>query len=225
MLSLQHPYISVEVHGRASFGGWQQYSPDPMVRRCGCGVIAAADLLLYLALRHGPGVSSFDGLPEDGPIPLSDYNDLILRLHRRYFPVIPFAGINGPMLMAGVLRFFHDHQMPFSARWCFSQQRLWERMESRLGQDIPVILSVGPNFPAIWGKKVVRFYKKTAAGTYIPTAGTKAHFITVTGMDEDWLRISSWGRLYYLSRTEFIGYARGESLPPASNILLVERRA
>lgn len=158
MLTLQHPYISVDVHGRPSFGGGQQLSPDPMLRRCGCGIIAAADLLLYLSRYHTPGVAGFDGLFAEGPIPLPDYNALILRLHRRYFPVIPY-------------------------------------------------------------------YTKTDAGVYIPTSGARAHFITVTGLDETWMQISSWGRRYYLSRAEFIAYARGEILAPASNILLVERKA
>ena len=225
MLTLQHPYISVDVHGRPSFGGGQQHSPDPMVRRCGCGIIAAADLLLYLSRYHLSGDDSFDGLPAAGPIPLPDYNALILRLHRRYFPVIPYAGINGPMLMAGLLRVFRDRHMPFTARWCFSHARLWARMERQLQNDIPVILSVGPNFPMIWGKKTVRFYRKTDAGTFLPASGARAHFITVTGLDETWMQISSWGRLYYLSRADFIAYARGESLAPASNILLVERKA
>ena len=225
MLTLQHPYISVDVRGRASFGGGQQHSPDSMVRRCGCGIIAAADLLLYLSRYHTPGVAGFDGLFAEGPIPLPDYNALILRLHRRYFPVIPCAGISGPMLMAGLLRVFRDRHMPFTARWCFSHERLWARIETQLQHDIPVILAVGPNFPAFWGKKTVRFYRKTDTGAYIPASGARAHFITVTGLDETWMQISSWGRLYYLSRAEFIAYARGESLAPASNILLVERKA
>lgn len=221
MLSIQHPYISVA----GSYGGGQQHSPDPMVRRCGCGVIAAADLLLYLSRHHAPHPAEFfEDLPAEGPVPSPAYQTCILRLHRRYFPVIPYAGINGLMLMAGVRRFFRDQDLPFTARWCFSQGRLWERMEDQLRRDMPVILSVGPNFPVIWGKKCVRFYCETPSGTYTPTAGARAHFITVTGMDDKWLRISSWGRRYYIRRAEFSDYARHESLSPASNILWVERR-
>lgn len=225
MLSLQHPYIAVKTRSGESYGGGQQLSPDPMVRRCGCGVIAAADLLLYLSRWHMTMPAAyFDGLSEEGPIPLSAYNECILRMHRRFFPVIPYAGINGLMLMAGVQRFFREQQMPFTARWCFSESRLWDRLEGMLCRDIPVILSVGPNFPELWGKKKVHFYKKDSAGNYIPTAGAKAHFFTVTGMDDEWLRISSWGRLYYLNRREFSDYAKRDSLALTCNTLLIEKK-
>ena len=43
-------------------------------------------------------------------------------------------------------------------------------------------------------------------------------------MDDEWLRISSWGRLYYLKRSEFEEYVHKYSLGFTSNILLVEKR-
>ena len=52
MLSLQHPYISVSFDGHGSYGGGQQFSHDRMMKRCGCGVVAATDLLLYLDRYH-----------------------------------------------------------------------------------------------------------------------------------------------------------------------------
>lgn len=225
MLSLKHPYISIDMHSGLSYGGGQQYSSDAMVRRCGCGIVAAADLLLYLNRWHlTVPAAFFDGVPEEGPVPSSLYDECILRLSRRFFPLIPYAGINGLMLMAGVERFFREQQMPFTARWCFASSRLWNRIEAMLRSDVPVILAAGPNFPIIWGKKRVRFYRKTADGSYRPTAGAKAHFFTVTGMDAEWLRISSWGRLYYLNRREFSDYARRDSLALTCNVLLVERK-
>ena len=88
-----------------------------------------------------------------------------------------------------------------------------------LRQDIPVIMSVGPNFPKLWGKRRVRFYVRIEGRGYIPAAAAKQHYFTVTGMDEDWLQISSWGRLYYLNRREFEEYTRRYSLDFVSNIL------
>ena len=43
-------------------------------------------------------------------------------------------------------------------------------------------------------------------------------------MDEDWLRISSWGRLYYINRQDFEEYIHRYSLSFVSNVLLVERK-
>ena len=225
MLTLQNPYISVYVHGRASFGGGQQFSGNTMIRRCGCGVIAATDLLLYLSRNHPFGaVDFFAGLLGEQPLPFPAYDAAILRMNRRYFPMIPYAGINGVMLMAGMQRFLHEHGMPYSARWCIFQGALWKHVEDMLLEDIPVIMSVGPNFPVIWGNQRVRFYIRTTDGKYIASSGAKAHFFTITGMDETWLQISSWGRLYYLRREEFTQYARKYSTGFACNILLVERK-
>lgn len=224
MLELQHPYISVDVHGKLSYGGGQQFSPDPMVRRCGCGIIAATDLLLYLSKWRARGaVDFFDGLL-DGPIPFPAYTACISRMNRRYFPMIPYSGINGLMLMAGMQRFFREQQMPYSARWCFSPGKLWTRTEDMLRRDIPVIMSVGPNFPKIWGNRRVRFYVRSVEGGFIPAAAARQHYFTVTGMDADWLQISSWGRLYYLNRREFADYIRHDSLDFVSNVLLVKQR-
>jgi len=225
MTELKHPYISVDIHGRNSYGGGQQFSESAMIRRCGCGIIAATDLLLYLSRWHRFGASDyFAGLLAEPPLPFYAYTACLRRISKKYFPMIPYAGINGLMLMSGMERFFRDHGMPYTARWCFLSVPMWDRMSEMLRQDIPVIMSVGPNFPIIWGNRRVRFYIKTIDGAYIPAAGAKAHYFTVTGMDEDWLRISSWGRLYYLNRNEFQEYASRYSLGFTSNILLVEKK-
>lgn len=225
MIGLQHPYISVALSSGTSFGGGQQYSKDAMIRRCGCGVIAAADALLYLSRWHSYGaVDYFAGLLKDKPVPLSAYDRCIRDLSRRYFPMIPYAGINGVMLMAGIQLFFRRHGMPYTARWCILSGPMWTRIEEMLRADIPVIMSVGPNFPLIWGDRRVRFYVQSPDGQYRPVSGARAHYFTVTGMDSEWLQISSWGRCYYLRRRDFADYVRQHSTSIASNILWIERK-
>ena len=225
MIGLQHPYISVALSSGASFGGGQQFSPNAMVRRCGCGIVAATDLLLYLSKYHlQEPLAPFAALLREDPLPFSAYNDCILWMNRHYFPMIPYAGINGVMLMAGMELFFHRHGMPYTACWCFAPGKLWNRIEEMLREDIPVVMSVGPNFPLIWGDRRVRFFVRNPAGDYIPASGARAHYFTVTGLDADWLRISSWGRQYYLKREEFAEYVRRYSLGVTSNVLLIEQK-
>lgn len=225
MIGLQHPYISVALRSGTSYGGGQQLSKNAMIRRCGCGVIAAADLLLYLSRFHPHGaVDYFAGLLEDRPIPLPIYDRCIQNLNRGYFPMIPCAGINGVMLMAGMELFFRRHGMPYTARWCFLPGLMWVRVEEMLRADLPIIMSVGPNFPLIWGDRRVRFFVRSPDGRLIPSSGAKSHFFTVTGMDDNWLRISSWGRCYYLNRQEFEEYALRYSTTFACNILLIEQK-
>ena len=225
MIGLKHPYISVALSSGESFGGGQQFSKDAMIQRCGCGVIAAADALLYLSRWHSHGaVDYFAGLLENKPIPLSVYDNCIRSLNRSYFPMIPYAGINGVMLMAGMELFFQRHGMPYTACWCFAPGKVWGRIEEMLRADIPVIMSVGPNFPLIWGNRRVRFFVRSPVGNYIPASGARAHYFTVTGLDEDWLSISSWGKPYYLRREEFEEYVRRYSPGVTSNVLLIKQK-
>lgn len=46
--ALKGAYISVLRSGVLSYGGSQRWSDSAALRQCGCGVIAALDLLLYL---------------------------------------------------------------------------------------------------------------------------------------------------------------------------------
>ena len=225
MLTLQHPFISVLVGSGPSYGGGQQFSDNHMISRCGCGIIAAADTLLYLDRYHLYGEIPFlRELSASSPLPRESYNELIRRLRRRYFPMIPYAGINGIMLMVGMQRFFHDNAMPYTARWCTSRSRLWPRIEEMLREDLPVIMSVGPNFPIFWGNKRACFYVNRREEGLVPAANVKAHYFTVTGMDDKWLRISSWGRLYYLNRLEFEAYVTEHSAGFISNILYIQKK-
>ena len=225
MLSLQHPYISVSFDGHGSYGGGQQFSHDRMMKRCGCGVVAATDLLLYLnRYHHGTEIPPFRDLPREGPLPFPAYDACLQRMRKSYFPMIPYAGINGLMLAAGMQLFFRRWKLPYTAKWCFGHTRLWDRIEAMLRADLPVIMSVGPKLPLFWRRERANFYSRLPSGELRATAGAHAHYFTVTGMDEDWLRISSWGRLYYLRRQEFNDYVARHSAAFVSNILYIERK-
>lgn len=225
MLSLQHPYISVRFDGQGTYGGGQQFSRNRMVKRCGCGVVAATDLLLYLDRYHSDlEIPLFRDLPREGPVPFPSYDACLQRMRTSYFPMIPYAGINGLMLAAGMQLLFRRWKLPYTAKWCFGHARLWARIETMLRADLPVIMSVGPNFPLFWRHEKANFYTRMPSGELRATAGAHAHYFTVTGMDEDWLRISSWGRLYYLRRREFDEYVARHSAAFASNILYIERK-
>ena len=50
--TLKGEYISVLKDGRLSYVGSQRWSDSPILRGYGCGVIAALDLLLYLARQR-----------------------------------------------------------------------------------------------------------------------------------------------------------------------------
>ena len=87
-----------------------------------------------------------------------------------------------------------------------------------------MILSVGPNFPAVWEKHKLKFYRKITDGNYRPAAATKAHYVTATALDAEWLRISSWGKEYYINREEYEAFVKAHSSYLFSNLVYLSKK-
>ena len=91
-----------------------------------------------------------------------------------------------------------------------------------LAEDLPVILSVGMNFPKVWEKETLNFYR--ICGENVPASNkVRAHFVVVTGMDEEWLQISTWGVVRYIRRTEYEDFMKRQSGSVLSNLLLLRK--
>ena len=216
---LKNEYISVRKDGAVSYGGNQVWSENAVIRKCGCGVIGSLDLLLYLARYHSGGLPA-----ADWPIPLESYDRMCSALSRRYLPLLPPFGTNGLALALGLNRVFERFDMPFSAAWQFSGSKIMDRVEEMLDADIPVILSVGANFPFVWQGNRVTLYSRDPGGKMHGFAYTKAHYVTVTGSEDRFFRISSWGKLFYIDKGEYFSYIKQHSSSVISNILKIERR-
>ncbi len=185
-------------------------------------MVSALDTLLYLERYHGEGCrGSF--VPRKAPPSLEEYLEWMERLSRRYLPVIPRLGLNGLMLSLGVNRCFRRERIPLRARWCMGKRKFWGRMAEQLGRDIPVIFSAGPAFPGFWRKRKLTLYARDADGNFRGTASAYAHFMTATGLEADWIRVSSWGREYWVNRGEFEAYVREGSCYPVSNLLYLKQ--
>lgn len=215
-MELRNPYPCVSMPSGISFGGSQKWSSDTAMRRCGCGVIAAADLLLYLHRWHdGCAIPSLGNAGEDRCLTPSEYEKLTSSLRERYLPLIYPVGINGLTLMLGINRLFRRWDIPFTARWGVPWGVFWETMEEMLRQDLPVILAVGPNFPELWKNENLSMMRKDNE----KPAAVRAHYVVVVGMDEKKLIVSSWGRKYEIDRLEYSRYVRQHSSPLVSNLL------
>lgn len=217
--ALKNEFISVSKEGLASYGGNQTWSENAVIRKCGCGVISSLDLLLYLG-RHHCG----DLAPETRPIPLKDYDRMCVELSRRYIPLLPPFGTNGAALALGLNRVFSRYNMPFRASWQLSGSKMMGKVENMLDADIPVILSIGANFPLFWQDNRVNLYSRDSLGRMRRASSAKAHYVTVTGSELNDLRISSWGREYYINKGEYFSYIHQHSNSIISNILMIERR-
>ena len=223
-VSLRHEYISLKRNGAGSYGGGQQWSRDKTMVRCGCGVIAGLDVLLYMR-RNSPGCGGIPFAPgENGRrIPDSVYYSYAERL-RKWLPLIPGRGINGLMLAGGLELFFLRCGLPYTIRWGVLSGSLFASIERMLRADLPVILAVGPNFPRFWRDDKLPLYTRTPDGEYRPCGAAKAHYVVVTGMDGEWLHISSWGREYYINRREYLAYGKAHSLPVLNSIAVISPR-
>lgn len=223
MTVLKNPFPAVRAAQEVLYGGNQMLLPRKYVRNVSCGVVAAVNLLLYLETYNLRGATGrfADGLDEQGQISLDDYNRLAEYLRHRFIPVLPRFGVIGYGLPLGLNGYFRRYRIPFRAIWCVSHRKLWMRMETMLKADLPVILSIGPNWPCRWGKAYLQFYRKDVRGNYQKGPRTRAHYVTVTAMDEEWLEISSWGQRFYISRREYDSYVKKSSNYVFSNLLLL----
>ena len=218
--ALSNRYPGIRCPGGSSLGGNQRRLKSPVLQRCGCGVVAALDLVRYLHLwREGFRTDFFVGVENTSALPLPVYDLCIQRMRKSYVPVVYPVGTTGFALAAGLNRYFRRYHLPLRARWGVPQSALWSRIEAQLASDLPVILSIGNRFPAFWVKEGAVLCRKDREDTLHEEVRTKAHFVTVLGIDEEWLRITSWGREYYLSRAEFRRYCDQISLPILCNIV------
>lgn len=132
--TLKGEYISVLKDGRLSYGGSQRWSDSPVLRGYGCGVIAALDLLLYLARQREVG--SAQSTLAGGPVPWTLYDRWARQLSRRYMPVVPPVGTNGWAIALGLNAVFLRQGIPLRASWGVSRDRLWTRMGELLDRPV-----------------------------------------------------------------------------------------
>lgn len=209
MTELTRRYTVVCYGTALSYGGNQAKSRNADIRKCGCGVIAALDLLLYLK-------------GQEAPIEEAEYDRYADTLRRRYFPLMPPLGMNALVLLAGMNRLLKKLAVPLKASWVGFGPDIWFKVADMLARNIPAIMAVGPNFPLVWQQNRLSLYRKTAAEEYTKCSAVKAHFLTVTAMDAVWLRVSTWGVKLYIKREEFESYAAKQSGKILSGVLYIK---
>lgn len=206
---LKRPYISIMTEHGPSYGGSQMWSSNQVMRKCGCGIVAAQDTVLYLT--------------KSPPRSLNDYCRELDYLRHHYFPLLYPSGINGIMLVIGINKLLRRLSLPYHASWAMAGEKLFLRVHEMLRDDCPVILSIGPNFPFLWQRNALALYCKISGGHFKKTTQTFGHYVVVTGIDDKWLQISSWGRCYYLNIQEYQEYVRKNSNYLFSNIVYLQK--
>lgn len=223
--TLQHRYPGIHQQSGSTLGGSQRLLKSATLQRCGCGVVATLDLVRYLHL-YRPGFSTdfFSDANEQVLLPLPLYDLYAQRMRRNYVPVIYPVGSTGFGLAGGLNRYFRQYHLPLKARWGVPKAQLWQCVAEMLNDDLPVILSVGNRFPKLWEKRGAALHRKHADQTFYEAAQAHGHYVTVLSTDDQWLRITSWGREYYLSKEEFRRYCDSNSLSILCNIVYLTHK-
>lgn len=221
---LRHPYLSIKTQDGLSFGGSQTWCSARMMQKYGCGIVGMGDVLLYMGL-YRPSCSTelqYGLQREDGSLSYPRYERYLRKLRRRYLGIIPGFGVPGFLVPHAMNRYFRHFKIRFRAKWCVSQKKMYKRIEESLARDLPVVLSIGQNIP-FWGRHKLCLYRQEN-GVYLPATEVKAHFVVVTGLENGYLQISSWGREYYISWQEYVQYVKKYSSFLVSNICLVSEK-
>ncbi len=219
MIGLKYPYPGIEQAGAETLGGNQRMLKSKTLQQCGCGVIAALDLVRYLHLYDSCcRTSFFAGIEDTTSLPLPVYDLCALRMMRNFVPVQQPTGTASFLLAAGLNRYFKEYGLALQASWGVPKERLWVEIEEMLQKNLPVILSLGKQFPKVWRKEGVRMYRYQA-GQMKKSVQAHGHYVTVVAMSERWMKVLSWGQVYYISRDEFLRYRDRESLNLLCNIV------
>lgn len=173
-------------------------------------MIALTDILYYLEGRKDA-------------IPVDEYMERVREI-KKYCLLIPGFGINGIVLGLGFSMYCFFHKIPYWAFWSAQKGYLPRDIMGILEEDIPIVLGIGPNFPLFWGKHKVTLYKKVENDRFVEQTQTKAHYVVITGIEDKWIRISSWGKEYYIDWNAFERYRKKYSCCFVSNICKIKLR-
>ncbi len=255
ILELTKDYIEVErkENGLKCYGGDQNFFASSKVseedirkQKCGCGIVAFADLLLYL------GKISPQYLVQENKSYVN--HTLSEEEYKRYYNSIYafMGGIKGKVGISGwkLQRSFNclarREKWPLRAKWAMSGKKLHSRTEEMLMQDIPVICCI----PVMLLKKDKNDYlqlyrwqqeegwqtdiqpdvqQDTQKGRLEKAACTRAHYVMITGINvigEDvFYQVSSWGKRFFISCREYDAFIRKHFLGTLlGNILYIHRR-
>ncbi len=232
------------------FSDKNRYSKDFILHNYGCGTIATADMFLYLARQNNALQTPVTqmAIKDKSEIGYSDYDIYVRAINDKYTKTKRIIAVLGTTVANAINTYSGQYGLGLKAAWklSLSYYDMLEMIEEMLGKDIPVILSIGPNTPNLWGKKGIPFYElreidyqetdntdPEAAKPYYYKAvkqDINGHFVTVTGVIKDdvtgriMLRISSWGKQYYINYEEYRDYIDSAGGTFTSSIVYVTKK-
>ncbi|MEG2633105.1 MAG: hypothetical protein RSA97_00765 [Oscillospiraceae bacterium] len=214
-------YIKIKQNSTNSYGGSQMWfnagekGRENVIAGYGCGVVAAADLILYLAKAENEYITDLTRkMAADSEIDMAEYLEYLKSIERSYGHVLNHIGMTGFSLAAALNRYFRKNELCLKAVWknmALNSKTAICDIKQMLDRDIPVIISI----PGVFVRsRALHMYRseqtsvsaeKERAYKYASFSG---HYVTVTGILEndrgdEILVISSWGKKYYMELCEY----------------------
>lgn len=226
-------YISIQHNGVKSYGGNQSWwiKDNPLIYEEGCGIISMCDLELYVKMRkmEYEDCSLGDKHATVKTMTYWEYKSYIDQAgESRYRLSFGRKGKNVGLLpitmVKGLKTDDHLHEMIHgrfkSVKWApaVNSSKTKEYIIDMLSRDIPVVASY----------YVLNKNNKLDLYSYNPKTlsmkaenNIKGHYFNITGYgvlgDKEYLKVSSWGKKYYISYDEW-----AKKLSVFSNILFVK---
>lgn len=222
-LSKEYIRIKRKENGVSSFGGDQNFFDRPNAseedirkQNCGCGIVAFADLLLYLGGKNGQYVVQESESYVNQLLPEDVYKRYYNGIYAFMGGIRGKVGISGIKLQRSFNRLARREKWPLRAKWGLSGKKLYDRIEEMLGQDIPVICCIpmmllkkdkNDYLPLYWWQQTDDSCFKLQKATC-----TRAHYVMITGInvieEELFYEVSSWGKKFFISRKEYDDFMR-----------------
>lgn len=227
-MELQQEYIAVKTENENSYGGNQNWYEKGLLSDYGCGLVALGDILLYMTKTERISFPSAKRLCGEGNVKKQEYLSYIKKLGRFLWWMFPLTkGVPGPLLAVWFNWICFWNKSPYKATWSVPSAKIHKAISVMLEKDIPVLFSVGANFPWIWKREGVNLYQKQSG--LICTGKACRHYMTITGMKQDevhgeLLQISSWGKKYYIKWKDYEDFLRKKSCGLFTNILYITER-
>ena len=166
-------YIKIKVGSGGIMQGGNQSNFSKNIKRRGCGMIAACDMLLYKQGRKDISDSEYKQFVNDNS------NSFFYKMHYNLIGVAAYR----------VVKFLRKqgYNFRFVPWYRLKGERFRQLVSETLEKDTPVIVRVGLNGKKLPYKVLYTVNGRTSQGMM------SWHYITVTGMENDTLTYSSWG--------------------------------
>ena len=180
-------YVKIKNLNLVSYGGNQNWSKSKKMQKVGCGVIAMADLTMYLA-EQNPNMMT-DAIRKinkpKGLYNKHDYLEYVRFFYVHYVILLMHKGMLGIALKHTMNRYFMLNDIGLKAKWKMMQsdESMLRDIRHLIRKNKPVILAIGPNRYNPFGKKGISLYvDKDGELKSSIRENVHSHYVTVTGV-------------------------------------------